>query len=69
LEYEIKKIKDAAFENLIANEAIPYFRKMERWDRVADLAENLADYYFQMKYYKRASEMYRIANNARKRLS
>ena len=69
IESEVEGIKDDAFETLIYNEAIPYFKKRERWDRVATHAENLADYYFQIKYYKKAGEMYRIANDARKKLS
>ncbi|MGV3487480.1 MAG: helix-turn-helix domain-containing protein [Tuberibacillus sp.] len=69
IESEVENIKDETFESLIYNEAIPYFKKKERWDRVATHAENLADYYFQIKYYKKAGEMYRIANEARKKLS
>jgi HTH-type transcriptional regulator, quorum sensing regulator NprR len=69
VESDVEGIKDEDYESLISNEAIPYFKKRERWDRVATHAENLADYYFQIKYYKRAGEMYRIANDARKKLS
>lgn len=69
VESEVEGIRDENYENLIYNEAIPYFKKRERWDRVATHAENLADYYFQIKYYKKAGEMYRIANDARKKLS
>ena len=69
VESEVEGIKDESYESVIYNEAIPYFKKRERWDRVATHAENLADYYFQIKYYKKAGEMYRIANDARKKLS
>ncbi|MFC7394907.1 helix-turn-helix domain-containing protein [Scopulibacillus cellulosilyticus] len=53
----------------ILKEAIPYFKKIQRWDYVAEYAEELANFYYDIRQYKSASQFYRLANDARKQIN
>ncbi|GGH87664.1 tetratricopeptide (TPR) repeat protein [Pullulanibacillus pueri] len=60
--------KDRSYELLIKNEVIPYFSKIQKWDQLTAFAEELAEHFYETKAYKRSSEMYKIANEAIKKL-
>jgi len=68
LKFDALDIKDETYEHFILNEALPYFEKNKTWDFVAMYAEDLGNYYFKLKFYKKAGEMYQLANEARKKI-
>jgi HTH-type transcriptional regulator, quorum sensing regulator NprR len=55
-------------EEFLSKEAIPYFDKLNTTEYLAANAELLADLYFDQGQYKKASQYYRISNNARKNI-
>ena len=68
LRHKATNQKDRNYELLIKNEVIPYFTKIQRWDQVAEFAEELAEHYYDLKAYKKASEMYKISIDAMKKM-
>lgn len=66
LEFTIEH--DNRYEGLLRKEAIPYFKKIKKWDLVTNYAEELANHYYDIGQYKKASKYYRLANNARKEI-
>lgn len=56
------------YESLLRKEAIPFFKKNNKWEHVSEFAEELANYYYDKGQYKSASQYYRLANNARKEI-
>ncbi|WP_026677444.1 helix-turn-helix transcriptional regulator [Fictibacillus gelatini] len=68
LEYQINDTKGIKFENLLSKKSIPYFEKMNFWQYMAEHSEILANYYYEISQYKKASYYYRLANEVRKKL-
>lgn len=68
LQYQISGKYDENFETLISKDVISFFENRSNWEYVAKYSELLADVYFDQSLYKRASNYYRIANNARKNI-
>ncbi|OEF99323.1 hypothetical protein BHF71_01660 [Vulcanibacillus modesticaldus] len=52
----------------IEEKAIPYFIKKQFWREVSEYAEKLADYYNSDGHYKKSSQYYKLANDARKKI-
>jgi len=67
LRHKATHTKDRNYELLIKNEIIPYFNKIQKWDQVTIFAEELAEHFYANKAYKKASEMFRIANDTLKK--
>lgn len=61
---EIRQLINEEYEETLRN-AIHFFEKEQLNQYVVEYAEKLANYYFQNSKYKRASEFYRLANDAR----
>lgn len=68
LQFHVSENLTAEYESLLKYEAIPYFKKVQQWDHVAEYAENLADYYFTNSQYKNAGLRYQQAIQAHKKL-
>lgn len=66
--YKINKINNDEFVQYLRKTAIPFFEQKGIWEYVATYSELLADIYFEQSHYKKASEYYRVANNARKNI-
>jgi HTH-type transcriptional regulator, quorum sensing regulator NprR len=66
LRYKIKNMYSDEFLRYLRKTAIPFFKQKGIWEFVATHSELLADIYFDQSHYKKASEYYRVANNARK---
>ncbi|RZT14511.1 tetratricopeptide repeat protein [Fictibacillus sp. BK138] len=56
------------FVQYLRKNAIPFFKQKGIWEYVATYSELLADIYFEQSHYKKASEYYRVASNARKNI-
>jgi len=61
---EIRNLENEQYEETL-REAIDFFEKEQLNQYVVEYAEKLANYYFQNTKYKKASELYRLANKAR----
>ncbi|TLS34937.1 helix-turn-helix domain-containing protein [Pseudalkalibacillus caeni] len=68
LDHQINKNKNEDYEELLRNEAIPYFTESKNWLIVAEMAQFLADYYFEKFQYKSASEYYRLVIDAKEKV-
>jgi HTH-type transcriptional regulator, quorum sensing regulator NprR len=68
LRFKIEKMHSDEFLQYLRKIAIPFFKQKEIWEFVATSSELLADMYFDQSLYKKASEYYRVANNARKKI-
>ncbi|MGA4722271.1 tetratricopeptide repeat protein [Fictibacillus nanhaiensis] len=66
--FKINKINNDEFVQYLRKKAIPFFEQKGIWEYVATYSELLADIYFEQSHYKKASEYYRVANNARKNI-
>ncbi|MED1471253.1 helix-turn-helix domain-containing protein [Bacillus salipaludis] len=65
---EIEQVENSQYEELLL-EAIHYFEQMQLYHYVTECSEKLANYYFKDTKYKKASEYYRLANDARKKIN
>ncbi|ANX10623.1 hypothetical protein ABE41_001090 [Fictibacillus arsenicus] len=68
LRYKINDMHSDEFLQYLRKTAIPFFKQKGIWELVATHSELLADIYFDQSHYKKASEYYRVANNARKNI-
>ncbi|MFC7372787.1 helix-turn-helix domain-containing protein [Fictibacillus iocasae] len=55
-------------EDFLRREAIPFFESQDSFEYLANYSEFLADLYFDQSLYKKASQYYRLSNNARKNI-
>jgi HTH-type transcriptional regulator, quorum sensing regulator NprR len=67
LELEIKRQFDETYEQLLIK-AIEWFKGKQFWYYVTEFSEKLASYYHDDNKYKKASDFYRFANEARKKI-
>lgn len=65
---KLKTENNSDYSKYVKNEVLPYFKKHLRWNLVTEYAEGLANYYFDIGQYKKASQFYRLANEARKKI-
>ncbi|MCM3733995.1 helix-turn-helix domain-containing protein [Fictibacillus nanhaiensis] len=68
LSYKIEGIESDDFIQFLRKKALPFFENKGIWEYVSNYAELLADMFFNQGHYKKASEYYRVANNARKNI-
>lgn len=74
--YHLKKLEfqltgndtDPEFTKFLSKDSIPFFKEKGILEYEATHSELLADIYFEQGQYKKASQYYRIANNARKNI-
>ncbi|MCM3719401.1 tetratricopeptide repeat protein [Fictibacillus phosphorivorans] len=66
LEYKLEGLDNPELPIFLSKFAIPYFHEKGILEYEATFSELLADIYFDQGLYKKASQYYRIANNARK---
>lgn len=65
---EIEQVENSHYVEWLL-EAIRYFERVQLYHYVTECSEKLANYYFKDTKYKKASEYYRLANNARKKIN
>jgi transcriptional regulator with XRE-family HTH domain len=68
LKYQLNCNTRREFEELLRDEVIPYFKKKQMWNVVAEYSETLADYYSNQFKYKSSSYYYSIVNESRKKI-
>lgn len=68
LQYKMNGIESEEYIQYLRKKAIPFFEHKGIWEYVSNYAELLADMFFNQGHYKKASEYYRVANNARKNI-
>ncbi|MBH0167463.1 helix-turn-helix domain-containing protein [Fictibacillus sp. 7GRE50] len=69
LEFQVSgNDKDPEFTKFLSRDSIPFFKDKGILEYEATHSELLADIYFELGQYKKASLYYRIANNARKNI-
>ncbi len=68
LQYKMDGIESEEYIQYLRKKAIPFFEQKGIWEYVSNYAELLADMFFNQGHYKKASEYYRVANNARKNI-
>ncbi|MDQ6595877.1 helix-turn-helix domain-containing protein [Bacillus salipaludis] len=68
LDLEIEQVENSQYEELLLK-AISYFEREQLYQYVTECSEKLANFYFKNTKYKKASEYYRLANNARKNIN
>jgi tetratricopeptide (TPR) repeat protein len=68
LRHKLKGIDSDEYLQYLRKTAIPFFKQKGIWEYVSINSEILADIFFNQGHYKKASEYYRVANNARKKI-
>ncbi|MQR93857.1 helix-turn-helix domain-containing protein [Fictibacillus phosphorivorans] len=68
LQYKMNGIESEDYIQYLRKKAIPFFENKGIWEYVSNNSELLADMFFNQGHYKKASEYYRVANNARKNI-
>jgi transcriptional regulator with XRE-family HTH domain/Tfp pilus assembly protein PilF len=68
LHYQINTDCDSQLEELLKNEAIPYFKEKQMWQKVADYGELLAEIYSKQFKYKSSCQYYSLVNESRNKI-
>jgi transcriptional regulator with XRE-family HTH domain len=68
LHYQINSGCETQLEEILKNEAIPYFEEKQMWQMVADYGEILAEILSKQYKYKSSCQYYSLVNESRKKI-